>query len=127
MRTKYRGTELYIKDGKYGVLVAPGKSGGWSTFNEYPELAYDKRVIEFWLSKKDDKEFMEQVGDYSYSKAYIELKTFLTSLGYSKNLCLYGFKYVTLQYVDRNVPWRIVCNCGDEILETLNDYTIFDD
>ena len=59
----YNGVELYEKDGKIGVLVSHGFGAGWSTWGS-DELAYDKRVVEFWLSHKNDKEFMATVDEF---------------------------------------------------------------
>lgn len=49
---------------KFGVLVSYGFSAGWSTW-EKPELAYDRRVIEFWLAHKNDEQWMKDITTYS--------------------------------------------------------------
>lgn len=114
----------YEKNGKIGVLVSPGYGAGWSTWNN-AELAYDKRVVEFWLSHKDDKEFMRTVGDDGYynceSNAYKEARNFFNSIGYAKCPYMVGFSSIVLMFVPRGIPWRILEYDGDEELETLED------
>jgi hypothetical protein len=116
--------EYYEKDGKIGVLVSPEYGAGWSTWNN-AELAYDKRVVEFWLSHKDDKEFMETVGSDGYycgeSKAYKEAARFFKSIGYEKCPYMGGFSTIVLMFVPRGIPWRISEDDGAEELETLED------
>lgn len=117
---KFNGIELYEKDGKFGVLVSPEYGAGWSTWNECPALAYDKRVIKFWLKKKDDKEFMKKIDTFTGNDAKIEAKNFMKSIGYS-DLYMGGFSDITLQYVEKGVPWRITEDDGYEKLETWDD------
>ena len=92
---KYKGIELYEKDGKFGVLVSPGYGAGWSTWYKDPAIAYDKRVIEFWLSKKDDKEFMGEIETlFIETDAKNEAKNFMESIGYP-NVYTGGFADIT--------------------------------
>lgn len=42
--------KYYNKNGSLGVLISPGFGVGWSTW-ENKNLAYDKRIIEYWLAK----------------------------------------------------------------------------
>lgn len=115
--------EYYEKDGKIGVLVSEGNAG-WSTWNN-AELAYDKRVVEFWLSHKDDKEFMETVGDGGYycceSKAHKEAEDFFKSIGYKRCPYMGGFSDIVLKFVPRGIPWRISEYDGYEEFESLED------
>lgn len=124
--------EYYEKNGKIGVLVSPVFGSGWSTWNwnsadhAYDKrLAYDKRIVEFWLSHKDDKEFMGTVGDDGYrrceSNAYKEAKNFFKSIGYEKCPYMGGFSNIVLMFVPRGIPWRISEDDGYEKLETLED------
>lgn len=113
----YKGTELYQKNGKVGVLVSPGFGAGWSTWN-CPQLAYDKRVIEYWLNhKKDDLLFGEEA-----SKA----EELFNSWGY-KGVYFGGFKNLVLKWVVKGEPFRISEYDGFEELKMLNtdEYTVF--
>lgn len=117
--------EYYEKNGEIGVLVSPEYGAGWSTWNN-AELAYDKRVVEFWLSHKDDKEFMRTVeigGSYysGESNAHKEAEDFFKSIGYEKCPYMGGFSDIVLMFVPRGIPWRILEDDGDEELETLED------
>lgn len=114
----YKGVELYEKDGAYGVLVSPGFGAGWSTW-EKDELAYDKRVVEFWLSHKDDAEWMSTV-DYGVSPAAKEAKGFFESIGYGDPY-MGGFDQIVLKFVGPGVWWRITEYDGSESLETFEN------
>ena len=76
----------YNEDGtKVAVLVSPGYGAGWSTWND-DTLAYDKRVVEFWLTHKDNEKFMEEIDSFSYHEklpALKEAEEFFESIGYS--------------------------------------------
>lgn len=122
----YNGVELYVKDDKVGVLVSSGYGAGWSTWNlEYPTLAYDKRVIDYWLSKKDNWIFMFNSMHRTHEEEK-EFEEFFESIGY-KNLYFGGFKDCKLKFVDFNVPWTISEYDGSESLITLDDipFTVF--
>lgn len=119
----YNGVELYEKDGKIGVLVSPGYGAGWSTWG-CVELAYDKRVVEFWLSHKDDEEFMATVdnfgfGSVSESVAHKKAMEFFNSIGYGSPY-MGGFYEIELAYVKKGVPWRITEYDGSESLVTFD-------
>lgn len=119
----YNGVELYEKNGEIGVLVSPGYGAGWSTWG-CDELAYDKRVVEFWLSHKGDEEFMATVEESGYyrvpeSAAHKEAMEFFSSLGYGSPY-MGGFDEIELEYVKKGMPWRITEYDGSESLETLD-------
>lgn len=117
--------EYYEENGKIGVLVSPGYGAGWSTWGA-KELAYDKRIVEFWLSHKDDKEFMRTVTESGLlsrdeSKAHKEAVQFFKSIGYENCPYMGGFDDIVLEYVHRGTPWRISEYDGYESLETFED------
>lgn len=117
--------EYYEKNGEIGVLVSPGYGAGWSTWGK-KELAYDKRIVDFWLSHKDDKEFMRTIeddGSFSRreSKAHKETAQFFKSIGYEKCPYMGGFVDIVLEYVPRGTPCRISEYDGYETLETFED------
>ena len=117
-------TELYEKDGKIGILVSPGYGAGWSTWNK-PELAYDKRVIEFYLKKVQDEEFMTSLSSFADSKkhdaAVEESGEFFKSIGYENCPYMGGFGTVVLKFVPYGTPWKIDVYDGYESLVTPND------
>ena len=120
----YKGVELYEKNGKIGVLVSPGWGAGWSTWS-CPALAYDKRVIEFWLDHKDDENFLKTVEitggwEIPESSAHKEAAEFFKSIGYEEPY-MGGFDDIVLKYVKPGEPWRISEYDGWEHLETLDD------
>lgn len=112
--------EYYEKNGKIGVLVSPEYGAGWSTWNN-AELAYDKRVVEFWLSHKDDANFMMTV-DCPGNNAHKEAEDFFKSIGYEKRPYMGGFSDIVLKFVPRGIPWRINEDDGYETLEQIEDF-----
>ena len=115
---KYKGIELYEENGKYAVLVSGEYGAGWSTWNR-PELAYDKRVVQFFLDHKDDAYFMGTVC-YNGFEAYIEAKRFFSNLGYEE-VYMGGFPTIYVEWVSENDIWRINEYDGLESLEMLSD------
>jgi hypothetical protein len=63
----------YNEKNELGVLYSPGFGGGWST-ESYEEFAYDKRIVEYWLTEhplRDDmEEFIENIG---YKNPYLSM------------------------------------------------------
>lgn len=114
--------ELYWnpEHSEYVVLVSYGFGAGWSTW-ECPELAYDKRVVEFWLAHKDDEEWMKTVDNFGFgstkeSQAHREATEFFKSIGY-ENVYMGGFSDICLEWVPRGVKWRINEYDGSESIE----------
>lgn len=113
--------EYYEVNGKVGVLVSPGWGAGWSTWGT-PELAYDKRIVEFWLSHKDDEKFMREIDAFSDNNAAkCEAREFFNSIGYEKMPYMGGFNQICLEFVPKGVPFRISEYDGNETLETFDD------
>lgn len=63
----------YNEKNELGVLYSPEFGSGWST-ESYEELAYDKRIVEYWLtehpSRDDMKEFIANIG---YKNFYLPM------------------------------------------------------
>lgn len=119
----YKGIELYTKGDQVAVLVSPGFGAGWSTWvweDEYNSLAYDKRVIDFWLQHKDDKAFMQEIDSRYENPTKEETARFFKSLGYDY-VYMGGFADIELEWVDIGVPWTITEYDGHETLLTAND------
>ena len=115
----YNGVELYEKGGAYGVLVSPGYGAGWSTWG-WAELAYDKRVVEFWLAHKDDREWMRQLdARWDETPALDDARAFFASIGYEECPYMGGFVSCRLEFVKPGEPWKIREYDGYEHLETL--------
>lgn len=114
--------ELYWNEdhSMYAVLVSYGFGAGWSTWGD-SRLAYDKRIVEFWLKHKDDKEWMNTVDIYGSSfreesPAHKEAAKFFESIGYE---CPYmgGFSDIDLEWIPRGAKWRINEYDGAESIE----------
>lgn len=123
----YKGVELYKKGKRYAVLVSPGYGAGWSIWND-SRLAYDKRVVEFWLSHKEDKNFMETVErfDRPESDAHKEAREFSESCGYEMPY-MGGFDQIEVEYVKPGEMWKIREYDGSEWLERFDscNYEVF--
>lgn len=61
----------YNEKNELGVLYSPEFGGGWST-ESYEELAYDKRIVEYWLTEHPSidemEDFMKNIG---YKSPYL--------------------------------------------------------
>lgn len=114
--------------GEIAVLVSHDFGAGWSTWNT-KELAYDKRVVEFWLKHKDDEKFMNTVAERGgfgcvQSEANKEATNFFESIGYGR-LYLGGFKDIYLVWVPKGLPFKITEYDGRESIELgYSGYTI---
>lgn len=115
--------ELYWNENhtKYAVLVSGGFGAGWSTW-EGKELAYDKRVVEFWLKHKDNKEWMHTVDQSKYnssipqSEANKEAEAFFNSIWDGNCPYLGGFCDIHLEWVEAGQKWIIKEYDGSESL-----------
>lgn len=105
--------QLYWNEDKteYAVLVSQGFGAGWSTWNQR-ELAYDSRVVEFYLTHKDDEEWMHTVEESGLmsreeSFAHKEARKFFESIGYNECPYMGGFENIELEWVPCGVIWRM--------------------
>lgn len=111
--------------GQVAVLVSTGYGAGWSTWNQRA-LAYDKRVVEFWLSKKDDENFMKEIRSVSDNDAKKMTRELFESFGYT-DVYFCGLADVVLVWVDKGRHFRIFGYDGYESIEFLedDDYIVF--
>lgn len=109
--------ERYIKDGKVAILVSPGYGAGWSTW-ERDELAYDKRVVEYWLKHKDDEEFMKEIDTWADENSTKEAaRKQFEEWGYP-GVYFGGFKQIELVWLPKGTLFRIKEYDGSERIET---------
>lgn len=111
---------------KYAVLVSGGFGAGWSTW-EGKELAYDKRVVEFWLKHKHDKEWMRTVAQSKYgaseqSEANKEAEAFFHSIWDGECPYMGGFSSIHLEWVPAGKMWKLSEYDGAEGLYFQEDY-----
>ena len=90
----------YNVAGQLGVLVSKGNNAGWSTEN-YPEIAYDSRIVEYWLKERPSSE---------------EMQKFLESLGYH-NVYMGGYDTLEIVYIPKGTMFCILCCDGEESVE----------
>lgn len=117
-----RDFDLYeSEDGKgYAVLVSQGYGDGWSDGD--PQLACDKRIVEFWLSHKDDKEFMKELDKWDFinnhnNKVRKECDDFFHSIGFEDSPSMSGFYQIHLEWVEYGDAWCIDSYDGWETIE----------
>lgn len=112
----------YNEKGQVGVLVSVGFGAGFSTWNSYGiKLALDKRVIEFYLSHKEDNEFWDEVDSWEPAEATVMVRDFFSSIGYTNHICVLGMKDLQLKFVNKGDLIRINEYDGSESLEVLNE------
>ena len=101
--------ELYWKDEthkEYGVLVSRGHGSGWSSWNT-EALAYDRKVIEYWLSHK-----------YSHLD---EVEEWLAANGYPHTYVSdTNWRTLELEWDPVGTYWRVREYDGAESVEILN-------
>lgn len=107
---------------KFGVLVSYGFGAGWSTWSGR-ELAYDRRVIEFWLAHQNDRRWMREVERYRpESPEHKEAcEFFINELGLDDCPYMGGFPDCVLQWVPVGARFRIDEYDGAESLEVENE------
>ena len=110
--------EKYIQDGKVAILVSRGFGAGWSTW-EGKELAYDKRVVEFWLSHKDDEEYLRQLDAYEKNEIKRNASKLFKSWGYN-DVYFGGFADIELVWIPVGTPFVITEYDGAESIETIS-------
>ena len=107
--------EKMIVDGRVAILISPGYGAGWSTWDN-PELAWDKRVVEYFLAHKDDKEFMHDV-ECEGTPAYINTRNFLKRCGY-ENVYLGGYPDIRVEWLPIGTKYVIREYDGSEYIQT---------
>lgn len=117
--------ELYKNEyGEIAVLVSRGYGAGWSTWNCYPESAWDKRVVELFiqLTEKERTALSNNNQKMDWAKKQME------EWGYS-NIYWGGFDDCEIKWVPENTFFRITEYDGCESIEFLNlntdDWHIF--
>ena len=93
--------KYYNKNGELGVLISPGFGAGWSTWND-AEIAYDKRIVEYWLNESPSSD---------------EMANFVESLGYRKPY-MGGYGSLRIKYIPRGDMFCIHEYDGAESIET---------
>ena len=118
--------KLYLNDkgNAYAVLVSHGFGAGFSTWNE-KWMAYDRRVVEYWLAHKDNEQWMHDVHYLGTAANKEALDFFNNEFGIEPYLG--GFNDIELHWVRFNVAWEIKEYDGAETLEFMKDvdWTIF--
>lgn len=108
-------SDLYMsEDGEsYAVLVSGGWGAGWSTWNDH-RLAFDKRVVELFMSGYRVKGISAITSDTA------EQDALLKSWGYSKPYWG-GWNQIHIEWVPFGVRWRLTEYDGNEAIEYLNE------
>ena len=96
--------KYYNENDELGVLVSYGFGAGWSTWNN-KELAYDKRIVEYWLNEKPSAD---------------EMQEFVVSLGYAKPY-MGGYRQLDIEYIPRGTMFCIHEYDGAESIRTAEE------
>ena len=107
-------TIKYEQDGNIAVLVSHGYGAGWSTSNER-DLAFDKRVVEFYLKHKDDQEWMKNINIFGSVEESLAERYF-KSIGY-QDVYFGGFNQITIEWIPKGTAFRICQYDGNEYVE----------
>ena len=109
----------------YAVLVSHGFGAGWSSWN-MKELAYDKRVVEWYLDKVEGHPaYCMKLGFFD-SKEAQEARALFASWGY-KDVYFGGVRLDMLTWLPVNKYWRVIEYDGNETIEfqNIDDYIMF--
>ena len=122
-------SELYWNEDHtaYAVLVSKGFGAGWSSW-EGSELAYDARVVKFWLDHKDNEKWMHDVDSCRVDNPAVEeAKTFFKKEFNLDYIYMGGFSDIVLEWVPAGTYWRIDEYDGAESIEYLDtrEWNIF--
>lgn len=112
--------EYYYDDDKtaIAVLISRNYGAGWSTWYTNHDIAFDKRIVEFWMNH-NDYEFCHAV-DRPASEERKFVTNFLTSCGYP-NVYVGGYADIKLAWVPIGKLFRIVEYDGAESIEYCDD------
>lgn len=111
----------YFNVGKtqIAVLVSHGYGAGWSTWG-VPELAWDSRVVEWWIDHHDmaycQKITYTGLFGVEESAEHKEFAAKLKEWGYDEHTYMGGYANIRLEWVDRGRQWRIEEYDGSEYL-----------
>ena len=113
----------FEKGDDIAILLSPSYGAGWSTWN-YSELAYDKRVVEFWIEHHEDVDYINAL---SYPNIYsnsseirMAANRLFGSWGY-EDIYWGGFEDIKLTWIRKGEVYRIVEYDGSEHIEMFND------
>lgn len=109
--------QKYIRNNKVAILVSKDFGAGWSTWNK-KELAYDKRVVEFYLEHKDDEEYMRNMRRRD-RKTTEETEKIFKSWGYD-NVYFGGFSDIEICWLPVGTKYYISEDDGWETLKTID-------
>ena len=102
------------ENGEIGVLISKGFGAGWSTWNQ-AEIAYDKRVVEYFLEHYNDANWMNKIGSRHTNDVQDEFIRLLQTWGYD-SVYIRGFVDCELYFVPSGTPFRIEEYDGSESL-----------
>ena len=95
------------KHTEFAVLISPGYGAGWSTWN-HDAMAYDKRVVEWFLSaaaKNTTANEREKLfNEWGYDDVYFG-----------------GLDHLMLKWVPANAIWRVSEYDGSEEIEYFDE------
>lgn len=103
----------------YAALISSGYGSSWSADTEMPELAYDKRVVEWYLQHQDDKDYWDAL--YRRASPQIdEVRKMFREWGYKDYIWFGGLKPGMLRWVPKGQLWRVAEYDGAEHIEFFN-------
>ena len=91
----------YNENNELGVLYSPDYGSGWSSWNS-PELAYDKRIVEYWLNKHPNAQ---------------KMKMHLERIGYH-DVWMGGYNDLKIAWIPKGTIFYIDEYDGSESIET---------
>lgn len=101
----------------YAALYSPGWGAGWSsyTWNDCPELAYDRRVVAEILPAiaGNNKAYLHTLTIYN-SPSQNAFKQKLLDWGYPDHIYFGGLDQIAVEWIPEGVGWRVEEYDGNE-------------
>lgn len=102
----------------YAMLISYGYGSGWSTDNYDAKLAWDSRVVEYWMKIHENEDYIRALTNQD-STLYEEIVKQFEEWGY-EDVYFGGFMQIKLRWVPINTYARIGNYDGAEYLETFD-------
>ena len=104
--------EKYYNDkGEVGVLYSPEFGAGWYSWNEkYPEILFDKKLVEMVLQKGEDEDYISEEAMQYIKDTY----------GKKRGFYMGGASTLEVEFLSKGTKFRIDEYDGNESIEILD-------
>lgn len=106
---------------QFAVAYTTSFGAGWSSWEpNHPELAYDRRVISYILSRTDEDSGWRSKVSVLNTPEHEAFSARLESWGY-KDVYLGGLRHIDIKWLPEGCWWRVNEYDGRESIEIMSD------